>query len=392
MNTSITPSSFDGMPLDPVAAVTHADPYPFYAELRAGPPLVWNETLRLWVASRAEVIESLLLAHGALRVRPAAEPVPRAIAGSAAGEVFGHLVRMNDGAAHQAHRPALQRALAGLDLEAVRTAALRVAHGVPAQPMSDALFSIPVRTVAHLLGFDDEALPRVDRWMRDFVACLSPLSTPDQLQDASAAAGELMARFEELAAGAPPRNGTLLAAVLAEGEAGAPLSRALLANLVGLLSQTCDATAGLLGNSLIAVMREPSLQQAAQTQAGLQAIVEETARHDPSVHNTRRFVAEAATIAGTPLAAGDAVLLVLAAANRDPAFNPEPERFSLVRARRRMLGFGHGMHACPGQALACTLAAAGLEAVLRRTPDFEAIRARGWHYRPSVAARIPVFH
>ena len=392
MNTSPTPSHSGGTPLDPVAAVTHADPYPFYAELRAGPPLAWSEALHLWVASRAEVIESLLLAHGALRVRPAAEPVPRAIAGSAAGEVFGHLVRMNDGAAHQAHRPALQRALAGPDLGAVRTAALRVAHGVPPQPVSDALFSMPVRAVAHLLGFDDEALPRVDRWMRDFVACLSPLSTAEQLQGASAAAGELMTRFEALAAGALPRQGTLLAAVLAESQASAPLSRALLANLVGLLSQTCDATAGLLGNSLVAVMREPSLQQAAQTQAGLQAIVEETARHDPSVHNTRRFVTEPVTMAGTPLAAGDAVLLVLAAANRDPALNPEPERFNLARPRRRMLGFGHGMHACPGQALACTLAAAGLEAVLYRTPDLAAMQERGWHYRPSVAARIPVFH
>jgi cytochrome P450 len=264
---------------------------------------------------------------------------------------------------------------------------LRVAHGVPVQPLSDALFSMPVRAVAHLLGFGDEALPRVDRWMRDFVACLSPLSTAEQLQGASAAAGELMARFEELAAGAAPRDGTLLSAVLAEGEASAPLPRSLLANLVGLLSQTCDATAGLLGNSLIAVMREPSLPQ-----GGLQAIVEETARHDPSVHNTRRFVAEPVTIADTPLAAGDTVLLVLAAANRDPALNPEPERFSLVRARRRMLGFGHGVHACPGQALACTLAAAGLEAVLHRRPDLAALRERGWHYRPSVAARIPVFH
>ncbi|MDR6456830.1 cytochrome P450 [Variovorax paradoxus] len=390
MNTS--PTSLAGRPADPVAAVTHADPYPFYAELRAGPPLAWNETLRLWVTSRAEVVESLLLAHGALRVRPAAEPVPRAIVGSAAGEVFGHLVRMNDGTAHQAHRPVLQRALAGLDLGAVRAAALRVAHGVPVQPLSDALFSMPVRAVAHLLGFGDEALPRVDRWMRDFVACLSPLSTAEQLQGASAAAGELMARFEALAAGAAPRDGTLLSAVLAEGEASAPLPRSLLANLVGLLSQTCDATAGLLGNSLIAVMREPSLPQAAQTQGGLQAIVEETARHDPSVHNTRRFVAETVTIADTPLAAGDTVLLVLAAANRDPALNPEPERFSLVRARRRMLGFGHGVHACPGQALACTLAAAGLEAVLHRRPDLAALRERGWHYRPSVAARIPVFH
>ncbi|WP_093307363.1 cytochrome P450 [Variovorax sp. NFACC27] len=383
------------MPADPVAAATHADPYPYYATLRDGPPLAWNEKLRLWVASRADVIEQVLQAHGALRVRPAAEPVPRAIAGSPAGEVFGHLVRMNDGAAHQAHRPALQRALAGLDLDAVHAAALQVAQRVPReQALSDTLFSMPVQSVAHLLGFTDDALPQVDRWMRDFVACLSPLSTSDQLQRASTAASELMTRFEIMAAGTPPRHGTLLAAVLAESAGDAPLSRSLLANLAGLLSQTCDATAGLVGNSLIALMREPSLLPSTRTRDGLQAIVEETARHDPAVHNTRRFAAEAVTIAGTDLAAGDAVLVLLASANRDPAFNPEPDRFMPVRARRRMLGFGHGMHACPGQALACTLAAASLRALLlsHHAHDLDAQRLRGWSYRPSVNGRIPVFH
>ncbi|HEX7865657.1 MAG TPA: cytochrome P450 [Variovorax sp.] len=381
------------MPADPVAAVTHADPYPYYAALRDGPPLAWNEKLRLWVASRADVVEQVLQAHGALRVRPAAEPVPRAIAGSPAGEVFGHLVRMNDGAAHQAHRPALQRALAGLDLDAVHAAALSVTQRVPQQqPLSDTLFSMPVQSVAHLLGFADDALPQVDHWMRDFVACLSPLSTADQLQRASSAAGALMTRFEALAAGTPPRHGTLLAAVLAESAGDAPLSRSLLANLAGLLSQTCDATAGLVGNSLIALMREPSLHPLTRTRDGLQAIVEETARHDPSVHNTRRFAAEAVTIAGTELAAGDAVLVLLASANRDPAFNPDPDRFMPVRTKRRMLGFGHGIHACPGQALACTLAAASLRTLLHRAPDLDAQRLRGWSYRPSVNGRIPVFH
>ncbi|RTD93004.1 cytochrome P450 [Variovorax atrisoli] len=383
------------MPADPVAAATHADPYPYYAALRDGPALAWNAQLRLWVASRADVIEQVLQAHGALRVRPAAEPVPRAIMGSPAGEVFGHLVRMNDGAAHQAHRPALQRALAGLDLDAVYASTLEVARRVLAQQqsLSEALFSMPVQSVAHLLGFADDALPQVDRWMRDFVACLSPLSTPEQLQRASTAAAQLMARFEALAAGNAPRHGTLLAAVLAEGSGDAPPSRSLLANLAGLLSQTCDATAGLVGNSLISLMREPSLLPSARTRNGLQAIVEETARHDPSVQNTRRFAAEAATIAGTDVAAGDTVLVLLASANRDPAFNTEPDRFMPMRERRRMLGFGHGMHACPGQALACTLAAASLHTLLQQhAADLDAQRLRGWSYRPSVNGRIPVFH
>ena len=59
--------------------------------------LEWNGSL--WVASGAQLVEEVL-SHPALRVRPLAEPVPAAIAGGSAGEVFGALVRMNDGARH----------------------------------------------------------------------------------------------------------------------------------------------------------------------------------------------------------------------------------------------------------------------------------------------------
>jgi cytochrome P450 len=123
----------------------------------------------------------------------------------------------------------------------------------------------------------------------------------------------------------------------------------------------------------------------------ISTLVEETARHDPSVQNTRRFVAEATTLAATRLEAGDAVLLVMGAANRDPLLNAQPERFMLDRKDRRMLGFGHGPHRCPGQALACALAAAGVEALLTRGLDVAALRQRGWDYRASVNARIPIF-
>ena len=377
-------------PADAIAAVTHANPYPWYAVLRSGPALVRDERLRLWVASRADTVRDLL-SHEALRVRPPAEPVPAAIRDTPAGEVFGRLVRMNDGPRHANHKPVLQRALAGLDLAAVHRAALRIADRLPAAPLSDACLALPVQVVAHLLGIRDEALSCTADRTREFVACLSPLSTKVQLDAAGDAAAVLMRGFDRLVTDSPAPGGPLLAAVKAESPDIA--SRTLRANLVGLLSQTCEATAGLLGNSLVALAREPGLRRRlGATWALLPGMVEEVARHDPSVQNTRRFVAHPTTVAGVELAPGDAVLLVLGAANRDPMLNPAPATFELMRTNRRSLGFGHGRHACPGEALAHTITAAGLEGWLARGLDTDALPERGWDYRPSVNARIPRFH
>jgi cytochrome P450 len=284
----------------------------------------------------------------------------------------------------------LQRALGALDLGGVRAAMARIAAQMSTPALAEACFAWPVAGVAHLLGFADEDLPLLADWTRDFVACLSPLSTEAQLHAAGEAAAALMARFEALVAARPARDGSLLAAVRAQA-LGDP-SRALLANLVGLLSQTCEATAGLLGNSLVALAREPGVGDAIAARPELiAALVAETARHDASVQNTRRFVAERTTVAGARLEAGDAVLLVMGAANRDPVLNPQSEHFMLERGDRRMLGFGHGPHGCPGQALACALAAAGVEILMGRGLDLGGLRERGWDYRASVNARIPVF-
>src|SRR5688572_17980157 len=224
-------------PTDAIAAVTHPDPYPWYARLREGPALARDERLGLWIASRAEVLQEAF-GNPALRVRPPAEPVPRAIAGAPAGELFSRLVRMNDGAPHAAHKPVLQRALGGLDLGSVRAAMPRIVAQVPGSTVAEACFAWPVAGVAHLLGFADEELPLLANWTRDFVACLSPLSTEAQLGAASEAAAALMARFEALVAARPGREGSLLSAVRAHAPGDA--SRALLANLIGLLSQTCE--------------------------------------------------------------------------------------------------------------------------------------------------------
>ena len=77
--------------------MTHPDPYPYYAHLVAGAPLHRDEALGLLVASSAAAVTAALSDDALCRVRQLAEPVPRALAGSPAGEIFGRLVRMTDG-------------------------------------------------------------------------------------------------------------------------------------------------------------------------------------------------------------------------------------------------------------------------------------------------------
>lgn len=116
----------------------------------------------------------------------------------------------------------------------------------------------------------------------------------------------------------------------------------------------------------------------------------EVLRYDPPVQNTRRFVIRDGFVAGRAVKEGDAILVVLAAANRDPAANPSPDRFDIFREDRRLFTFGLGPHACPGETLATTIAKAGLERLLRPGLDFERL-AGNMIYQPSANGRIPLF-
>jgi len=374
-------------PIDALAAVTHPDPYPFYARLREGAPLAFDARLGLWLAGRDAVVRDAL-AHPALRVRPSAQPVPPPIAGTPAGGLFGKLVRMNDGAGHAAMKAALHAALAAVDEAAAAHAACEAWAALEGDcgDLNDACLALPVGAVAHLLGFRTTQLPLLWRATRSFVPALSSLSGPAQLQAASVAADALLSCFD--AGPAAPGDSPMATLFERAGRpAGAP-RHAWLANLAGLLSQTCEASAGLLGNSLVALQREPGLDddlRAGRVDAA--ALVAEVARHDPPVQNTRRFVPAdggGVELGGRLLQPGDTVLLVLAGASRDPAAWPAPDRFQPGRPAANLPTFGHGRHACPGQALALGIAAALL-------PTLAGARQPLAGYRPSLNARVPLF-
>lgn len=381
-------------PGDPLAAVTHSDPYPYYASLRAR-PLEFRQEIGLWVAARAADVAAVL-ASDSCRVRPPAEPVPRAIAETAAGSVFGRLVRMNDGSAHASARRIVVAALGAAGSRDARESARFLARGrvehldlrrEPSRIMELA-FDLPARVMGGLLGFEDVALDRVVAWTGDFVRGTAAGADPDRCLRGARAAAALEEALTALAHSG--RLGLLGELTRGEERAGGPSVAVVVANGVGFLSQPYEATAGLIGNALVALARDETLRRRiGSDRERVVDLVQEVARHDSPVQNTRRFVARDVSVAGAELRESDAILVVLAAANRDPALNPEPDVFRLERADRRLVSFGSGPHACPGDALAAAITCGVLDAVLDADVPVERLAPKG--YRPSVNVRIPMF-
>ncbi|WP_035879951.1 cytochrome P450 [Cupriavidus sp. BIS7] len=368
-------------PADPISAVTHSDPYPYYRALARSRPFHFDASLKLWVAASAAAVGEVL-DHPDGRVRPAAQPVPPALAGSAAGDLFGRLIRMNDGAAHAPLKAIVLRQMAALDLADVRVRAQTLAAALPRVERDDSheanrwMFTLPVLTLADLLGLplerdaDGHVSTRVAGFVATFAAAMSPLASPADVE-----AGVAAARWLTQWAGDHATDGDGLLQRLAQAAGEADIDpAALTANAIGLMIQACEATAGLIGNTLVYLGRSGSRD------ADIDASVDLVARIDPPVQNTRRFMAADATLCGQAVSAGDAVLVLLAAAAHD----------STAAVQARPWTFGAGRHGCPGDALARVLAAGTVQALLAR--DVRPDRLLGsLSYRPSVNARIPNF-
>ena len=180
----------------------------------------------------------------------------------------------------------------------------------------------------------------------------------------------------------------LVTALLAAEERDDGLSRAeLVASCVLLLFAGHETTTNLIGNGVLALLRNPAAARTWREDPGLTAsAVEELLRFDGPTAAMVRIAREDLPIDGRVVRRGDRVFLMINAANRDPRQFAEPDRLDLRRADNRHLAFGHGIHFCLGAPLARLEGQVALPALLARFPGL-ASRAEAPEWLDSLVFR-----
>jgi cytochrome P450 len=246
----------------------------------------------------------------------------------------------------------------------------RGADGSPVEFMHDFAYLLPVTVICELLG-----IPEADREgfrpvARD-LAGVFELDDPASLPAINAAAVDLLAYFTGLAAQrrAEPRDDLISDLLAVTGAADGRLTDAeLLHNLTLLLVAGFETTTNLLGNGLQVILRQPGVGEAIRDgTVPVPAFVEEVLRYDSPVQLTSRVGCEA-SVGGVAITAGDHVMTVLGAGNRDPRRFAHPDTFDPLRAEGGPLSFGGGAHFCIGAALARLEAAVAFPRLVRRFP------------------------
>ncbi|MEV0116976.1 cytochrome P450 [Streptomyces sp. NPDC050844] len=359
------------------------DPYPLYAALRAKGPVH-----RILVPEAGE--SWLVVTRDAARAALTDPRLRNDISHSSSWQSDGgHAIGRNMLQSDPPHHTRLRRLVAGRftpgriaellpKVEAIADELLAALprHGT-ADLVSRYALPLPVAVICDILGVPATARAAFHTWSNELVM---PTSGEAAASAATALTGFLTELIDRKSA-AP--DDTLLSDLAAAAgrptttdddateEDRSPLSQEELLGMVFLiLVAGHETTVNLISGTLHSLLSHPDQLALLRSDPRLVGgAVEESLRHNSPVHATAfRFAAEPLDLAGTRMAAGDSVLISLAAASRDPLHFPEPDRFDLTRRAQGHLGFGHGLHHCLGAPLARAEATIAVRRLLADRP------------------------
>jgi len=377
-----------------------ADPYPIYRQIRDSGPMVLPESNLVVFSSFAECDE--VLRHpSSCSDRLKSTTAQRAVSEGASARPFGtpgflfldppdhtRLRRL----VSKAFSPKIVKSLEPGIAELVAGLLDKVADAGHVDVIADLAYPLPVAVICRLLGVPIEDEPQFS-WASTLLAQgLDPFIAftgqapgfEDRLQASNWLRGYLRDLLHERRT--RPRD-DLMSGLAAVEEAGDQLTEdEIVATCNLLLIAGHETTVNLIANAVLAMLRHPAYWSGlAGDPARASAIVEETLRFDPPVQLVGRIAGDDMTIGDTRIPQGDTMMLLLAAAHRDPAVAQRPDEFDPDRPSVRHLAFGLGPHFCLGAPLARLEAASALSQLTRRFPN--AALAGEPVYKPHITLR-----
>ncbi|WP_017611756.1 cytochrome P450 [Nocardiopsis salina] len=238
--------------------------------------------------------------------------------------------------------------------------------------MHDFAQPFPIRVIALLLGVPESDQARFAQIGNVIGGSLDGARSAHHLARIRKASAELDTLFDRLLAErrAEPRD-DVLSAVAAASDEGQVKGDEVGALCRLLLIAGFETTVNLIGNGVMALLRDPEQWRALVEDTSLaSAAVEEVLRYDSPVQTTVRWVHEDTRVQGVPLARGEQVICLLGSANRDPEHFGDPDRFDVRRPDAgEHLSFSSGVHYCLGAPLARLEGEVALRALAERAPD-----------------------
>ena len=394
------PEGTTGPYFDPYDVEINADPYPVYERLREEAPAYHNERYDFWALSRHADVEQALVNWRTFS--SSRSDILDVIRSGVA--LPGGIVLFEDPPEHTMHRGLMSRVFTPKRMAALEdqvrahcVACLDPLVGSGGFDIIAALGAeLPMRVIGMLLGIPeaDQAAVRdhTDADLRTRPG--EPMKVREGVINTDMFAEYIDWRAEH------PSDDLMTQLLQAEfvDEAGETrtLTRDEVLTYTTVLAGAGNETTGRLIGWLAKLLAEHPDQrrEVVEDRSLIPNVIDEALRFEPTGHGVARYTMEDTTYEGTTIPAGSAVLLLVAAANRDPRRYANPDVFDIHRDDIAHLTFGFGLHYCLGASLARLEGRVALDELLNRWPewdvDHDAMRlaptstVRGWERLPLV--------